>query len=375
MSRITTTFLKTATLSLMVAATMPAYGGDANPVAGAPKVTLADETVLTRIAFGSCADEEKAQPIWNVIKASNPDLFLFIGDNVYADRNRDDYIQDYSREELLYSYRIFATHPDFTPFYATTPMMVTWDDHDYGKNDAGAEFEMKDEIKDIFLDFFQFDADDPVRTREGIYNARIFGTSGKRVQIIMLDTRWSRSALKRTDDYGAKGKERYVPSDDSAQQMLGAQQWQWLQDELQKPADVRLIASSVQVLADGHGWEAWRHMPKEREKLYGMLDKANGGKAIILSGDRHVGGLYKNTDALRYPLYEITSSSLNVSFNDEIQVQGETGPNLLSPLFGPENFGLIDIDWQAETLSLRLQNNVGDTVRTVIVPFHDAGSE
>ena len=40
---------------------------------------------LTRIAFGSCADEEKPQPIWDAVLAYQPQLFLFAGDNVYGD--------------------------------------------------------------------------------------------------------------------------------------------------------------------------------------------------------------------------------------------------------------------------------------------------
>jgi alkaline phosphatase D len=32
---------------------------------------------LTRIAFGSCADEEKPQPIWDAVLAYDPELFIF----------------------------------------------------------------------------------------------------------------------------------------------------------------------------------------------------------------------------------------------------------------------------------------------------------
>ena len=42
------------------------------------------EKSLTRIAFGSCLRETEDQSIWNDVRATNPDLFLFIGDNVVA---------------------------------------------------------------------------------------------------------------------------------------------------------------------------------------------------------------------------------------------------------------------------------------------------
>lgn len=32
-------------------------------------------------------------------------------------------------------------------------MIGVWDDHDYGKNDAGGEFKGKDVSRDVFLDF------------------------------------------------------------------------------------------------------------------------------------------------------------------------------------------------------------------------------
>jgi alkaline phosphatase D len=40
---------------------------------------------LSRIAFGSCADQVKPQPIWDAILTYQPELFIFAGDNVYGD--------------------------------------------------------------------------------------------------------------------------------------------------------------------------------------------------------------------------------------------------------------------------------------------------
>src|SRR5262245_32714787 len=45
----------------------------------------ADEAILSRIAFGSCAKQDKPQPIWNAVVELNPQLFVFLGDNIYAD--------------------------------------------------------------------------------------------------------------------------------------------------------------------------------------------------------------------------------------------------------------------------------------------------
>ena len=67
-----------ATLALLaVALAAPAAARDA----AAP---------LTRIAFGSCADQDQPQPIWDAVLAYRPELFLFAGDNVYGDSRTDE---------------------------------------------------------------------------------------------------------------------------------------------------------------------------------------------------------------------------------------------------------------------------------------------
>ena len=40
---------------------------------------------LSRVAFGSCAHQERDQPIWGPIVGEKPELFLFLGDVIYAD--------------------------------------------------------------------------------------------------------------------------------------------------------------------------------------------------------------------------------------------------------------------------------------------------
>ncbi len=330
---------------------------------------LADTTIVTRIAFGSCADEEKPQPLWQTILKDKPQLFLFTGDNVYADINEDKWVNDPSLPALDFSYGKLGTHPDFTEFYRQVPMMITWDDHDYGKNDAGAEFPIKAAAKQKMLDFFSVSASAPERHREGVYNARIIGPEGKRVQIIMLDTRWFRSPLTPTDEKNAPGKERYLPSKDPDQAMLGEAQWAWLAAELAKPADVRLLVSSIQVLADAHGWEAWRTMPVERDRLLKLIDDKEAENLFILSGDRHVGGIYRLAEEGEHPFYEITASSINLSFNPSKAVTREWGKRQIGQLYGPENYGMIEIDWDAGILGMNIRDMDGVSVRRVTIPI------
>src|SRR5688572_23509157 len=85
---------------------------------------------LSRIAFGSCANQDKDQPIWDAVLAAKPELFIFLGDNIYGD-TRD-------MNELRAKYQKLAAKPGFQRLKASTPLLATWDDHDSAENHAGA---------------------------------------------------------------------------------------------------------------------------------------------------------------------------------------------------------------------------------------------
>ena len=322
-------------------------------------------SLLTRIAFGSCADQRRPQPIWNAIAATNPDLFLFLGDNVYGTQ----YGTTTGLAGIDRAYREFAGVPAFDRFRRQVPVLAIWDDHDYGLNDAGVELPFKSQSKDRLLDFFDVPADAPVRGHAGVYQAATFGPEGRRLQIILLDTRWSRSPLKRTDQRGAPGKERYVPDPNPRKTMLGPIQWAWLEKQFRQPADLRLLVSSIQVVADGHGYERWGNLPAERRKLYDLIRRTGTDGVVVLSGDRHLGALYRlGGDVVGYPLYEITSSALNRGRDAD---PDEFGPHQLFPAYGPNNFGLVTVNWHRKVLSLELMAEDGDRVRGLTVPFGD----
>ncbi|MEJ6023449.1 alkaline phosphatase D family protein [Ramlibacter sp. PS4R-6] len=317
-----------------------AWGASALAGCAAAPARLAGHTV---IGFASCTEQSHPQPMWDTILAQRPDFFVFAGDNVYADR------PPFSLAVLRDAYAMQEAVPGFARLRATVPHMAIWDDGDYGENDGGADFAFKQPSKDEFLKFWRAPADDPRRAREGLYDARMVAG---RVQVIVLDTRWFRSPLKRTDERNAPGKERYVPDADPAKTMLGPQQWAWLEEQLRQPADLRLIVSSVQVVADGHGWERWGNLPLERQKLYDLVKRTRANGIVFLSGDRHIGAIYRETDGTPYPLHDITSSGVTHSFESN----NEAGPNRVGPPFTGLNFGTVDVDWAARTVELAVRD-------------------
>lgn len=324
-----------------------------------PQMAMAmakDEKAITKIAWGSCANQDKEQKIWDAILERNPELFLFIGDNIYAD-TRDPQI-------MAQKYQKLANIPEFKKFRAKTPFLTIWDDHDYGENDAGGDYPMKEESRRQFCDFWEIPKDSPRRTREdGIYTSQIIGPNGKRVQIILPDLRYNRTPIKKLDlggkDYHAWAKEYYdagkeVPgpydriSDDAAS-MLGKKQWDWLEGELQKPADIRIFATSLQYVADFAGWEGWINYYHDHQKLLESIRKHRANGLFCISGDTHYGEVSKLDTNVPYPIWDFTSSGIT-------EVWPVTPPNSrrIGNVYRDRNFGFIEIDWNKNAILIQI---------------------
>ena len=299
---------------------------------------------VSEVLFGSCIKEGQAMPILQTITnhRPSPDLFLFLGDNIYADTTEISVMQE--------KYSTLAANPDFDRLISTLPILATWDDHDFGMNDAGTSYELKEASQQAFLNFWQDPKDSERRHRPGIYEAHIYGPPGKRLQVILLDTRFFRSEL-------TKGEKRvggpYVPSDDVSKTMLGEAQWSWLEKQLQKTAEARIIVSSIQLVADDAGQECWANLPHERERFLRLLNETEAKGVILISGDRHWAELSVETQETRYPLYDLTSSSLN-------QGHGRGSPTkndhrALPKTFHAENYGRLAIDWEKANPSIELE--------------------
>lgn len=309
-----------------------------------------------RIAFGSCAHQDKEQPVWDAILAARPDLFIFLGDNIYAD-TRDINV-------LKAKYEKLAAKPGFKKLRDTVPILAIWDDHDFGENDSGCDYPLKDASRQAFLDFWGEAATSPRRTRDGIYDAKTFGGPGQRLQIIMPDLRSNRTALRTLDlgaqDYGSWAKAKRdagqpVPgpcarNPDPAATMLGEAQWQWLEQQFMEPADVRIFASSLQVVADFPGWEAWINYARDHQRLIDAIRRTRANGLICLSGDTHYGEISKLDLNTPFPLWDVTSSGLT-----EVWPVLPPNANRIGSAVREVNFGLIDIAWAGRSTTLTMQ--------------------
>jgi len=303
------------------------------------------QTPISRIAFGSCAKQWEPQPIWNSISRRDPDVFLFLGDAIYGDWHGEEVFSP-TRESLISDWERLAAIPEFAAFRDRIPILATWDNHDYGKHDGGAEFELKDVSKQIFLDFFGEPEASMRRKRAGIYDAKVFGPEGQRTQIILLDTRTFKSPYlidERDKDVKAALNIRgqYLPSIDPDATLLGQEQWDWLEVELSKPAEIRFICSSTQVVADEKAMEEWGNYPLERQRLFNLIETTNANGVIFLSGNVHYSEISQTDDA-PYVLTDFTSSGMTHSepgyaeLNNAKRIQGP---------FTGFNFGEVSISW------------------------------
>ena len=325
------------------------------------------DTALTRILVGSCLNEEQGDSeAMRSVAATPADLFLMIGDNVYGDQDGNAYrTGDADLTELRESFADLAARPDFQAVRKAHPMMVAWDDHDYALNDGGKHFAFRRQSERIHERFWGL-ANKDVGAWPGTYYSRTFGPEGQRTQVIMLDTRYFRSDLTDTDSPGTPGKERYMPSADPNQDMLGNDQWTWLENELQKPADLRLIVSSIQVIPTVHGWEAWSLLPEEQARLYKLVGDTGANGVVFVSGDRHTGFLYRKDGILPYPAYELTASSFNVSYRD---TSDEMDAAQIGAGYAKPNYGSLDINWDEGTVTLAIHASDGATVEETTDKF------
>ncbi|XP_010266313.1 PREDICTED: uncharacterized protein LOC104603847 isoform X2 [Nelumbo nucifera] len=347
-------------------------------VAGFP-CKASDERLVSRIAFGSCSNQSSPQPIWKAIIDFDPQIFIWMGDNIYGDIRRPfklfgkertfgpwKNVQRFvpvSEEEMQIRYKKAKSNPGYSQLREKTQVIGTWDDHDYGLNDAGKEFSRKEINQRLLLDFLDEPQDSPRRKQAGVYASYTFGPKDKNIKVILLDTRYHRDPLF---------------SDGS---ILGSSQWAWLEKELNDPTSTfTIIGSSIQVISNLSAttgplfyMESWGRFPKERDRLFKLIADSKRDGVFFISGDVHFGEISRYDCASRYPLYEITSSGLTQavekavpqSLHFLVRVLAWLTPTTMriigpdccykSCTYGQPNFGAIEIDWNATPVTMKAE--------------------
>jgi alkaline phosphatase D len=277
-----------------------------------------------RVAFGSCAGDwgpDPSQSIFKTIAAQHPQWFLWMGDNIYYSRAR----QEWNDIEMMRErWSIQRSLPHLQELLGSTAHASTWDDHDYGPNNSDKTYFLREESFELYKSYWpnpSFGSDN-----DGVY----FALHLNGVDVFMLDTRFNRQPNK----LDSKDKE-----------LLGEGQWLWLQRELRdSTAPFKLIVSGMQLLAKYHSYESWAMFDSEKQRLLNYVNDNKINGVVLLSGDRHIGEILRDDQVLDYPLIEFTSSPLAAGvgggISDEIATRRIPNSEITA-----EHFGILDFDF------------------------------
>ncbi|MCB9073478.1 MAG: alkaline phosphatase family protein [Bdellovibrionaceae bacterium] len=257
--------------------------------------TLPKDLKLPKVAVISCTDDsydELQKKQWELVEKQKPDMLFLIGDNVYVDLKKNGQPPLVNEQLIWQRYQETRLHLDLYKMKNLIPTFSTWDDHDYGSNNADRNFAYKNQSKRIFENFFP--------TKESVNIERGPGVSSF-VQIgknnfVLFDDRYFRSESNKT------------PGDTH----FGAEQEQWFFSLLKKKKGLFWLISGDQFFGGHHTFESYQgNHPKSFEHF---LQKIKQSKKMVLfiSGDRHIAELMRIPKKyLGFTTYELTSSGLH----------------------------------------------------------------
>ncbi len=219
-------------------------------------------------------------------------FMLWLGDEWYT--REVDY---YSEWGLWYRASHDRAVPVLQNFLKSMPQFAMWDDHDYGPNDIGKNYILKDASRKVFNNYFCNPSSG--ENGQGIYTMNSWGDA----DIFMTDDRWWRSADRIKDSVDGKPNPK--------KEMLGAQQMEWLKNSLlYSSATFKIIAVGSQVLNPVSPFDTWWNFPAEYDELMNFIKEYKINGVVFLTGDRHHSEIIKVDRPGTYPLYDITVSPL-----------------------------------------------------------------
>ncbi len=299
------------------------------------------------IAFGSCTKPEGkgSLPIFQAITETKPRAFIFLGDNGYLPGKLSDFPEK-RRDAFRFLcdfHSKFKQEPDLQELFRTVPSYATWDDHDFGTNDANRTWVFAKEAQVAFQRFWP-NPDWGQPANPGTY----FSFTLSDADFFILDARMFRDP----------------DPDPKRHTILGEKQFAWLQSSLKKStATFKIIALGSQCIANYSKFDSWAHYPEQKEFLDWLLQEQIPG-VLFISGDRHMGELtIKSPDEKTphaYPLVDLTSSPLHAKLASPDTVALKN-PDRSGNAVVENNFGTLDFGGPAgkRFITLRLRDEKG----------------
>lgn len=236
---------------------------------------------------------------------SGADFMLWLGDNLYL-RPAD----DTSRSGIWQRYQTKMSSPELQRLRSAMHHYATWDDHDFGPNDASKSYIFADTA---FAAFKAYWANPSYGTWQtpGVFTSFDWSDCA----FFLLDNRTYRDANR-------LNQEQYP---DKTQ--FGKAQKEWLKQQLleKRNATFKFIALGGQVLR-GNTFESMGNYPKDQQEILDFIRENELRGVVFISGDRHFTELTKVERPDTYPLYELTSSPLTSGIAGSIKSGKEKNP-------------------------------------------------
>ena len=285
---------------------------------GLCKLSAAQDADITKIAIIGCHNQHSPAPaIPYIVNELKPDYTVWVGDNVYADTETD---PNHIQKQL----EVLEAKPGFKELRDRSKFLVTWDDHDFGLNNAGKDYVFREESKQIHRKFWQLESEIP-ENHDGIYYAKMEKQpNGKTIQFILIDGRYNRDNPRRKDA-----------------DALGEDQWKWLEEQLKQPADLRILVSGYQVLLKRPmRWEAWIRIGNSRDRLFDLIKRTEAKNVMFITGDQHYVEVIKSPGGVPYRTFEIMAAGINKTERPGRAINRVAGPDVTI-----HNAPLMEVHW------------------------------
>jgi alkaline phosphatase D len=251
------------------------------------------------IATGSCSYISEARydrpgkpygsnyQIFDNIREKNPDLMIWLGDNVYY--REPDWA---TRSGMLYRYTHSRSLPELQHLLASTNHYAIWDDHDFGPNDSDGTWIHKETAWEVFQSFWG----NPTFGIPGLKGCTSYFKYHD-IDVFLLDNRYYRT-----------------PNDCATcpRTELGREQLEWFKAAIaQSTAPFKLVAIGGQVLTTSKSSETYTNLfPDERAAILDFIEKEQIKNVVFLTGDRHFTELSAYKNKAGNWVYDLTTSPL-----------------------------------------------------------------
>lgn len=296
-----------------------------------------------KIGFGSCI-ERPDSPIWHSILSKRPDIFLFLGDNIYLERSE---LGDISK--IRARYQALLSQNGFKALREKTKVLAIWDDHDFNLNNTDSTAPNSKASLAAFREIWS-NPPGPLELQESVAHKLQVGP----IKLIMTDNRSFR-----------------VKSGSPQATIFGKKQLDWIQSELSDASTlVTVIASGGQILGTRAKSESLNDYPKERELLLNSIT-TSPAQVFILSGDRHYAEILEQAYKGK-KIIEATSSPLSGSTRDAKSAGTEQYRRAL--YIGTPNFGVLTLSFD-EQQRVRYKLEYFDTNGDSMLSFSDISDQ